>query len=123
MDLIKLGDENLDELLQAQAHVWNHTLRLISSMSLKCAVQLEIPDIIHNHGQPMTISELALALPIHPSKIHCLYRLVRILVYSGFFAEKKTDQSDRKWLCPHPCFSSSPQGQSLKCKTFVTCSA
>ncbi|XP_022753096.1 trans-resveratrol di-O-methyltransferase-like [Durio zibethinus] len=87
MDLIK-GDENIHELLQAQAHVWNHSLRFISSMSLKCAVQLEIPDIIHNHGQPMTISELALALSIQPSKVHCVYRLMRILVHSGFFAEK-----------------------------------
>ncbi|XVF39443.1 hypothetical protein PTKIN_Ptkin01aG0035200 [Pterospermum kingtungense] len=88
MDLIK-GDENLDELHQAQAHVRNHIFRFISSMSLKCAVQLEIPDIIHNHGKPMTISELASALPIHPSKANSLYRLMRILVHSGFFAEHK----------------------------------
>ncbi|XVF54565.1 hypothetical protein PTKIN_Ptkin05aG0191300 [Pterospermum kingtungense] len=42
----------------------------------------------------MTISELALALPIHPSKVHSLYRLMRILVHSGFFAEHKTGQGD-----------------------------
>ncbi|XVF39440.1 hypothetical protein PTKIN_Ptkin01aG0034900 [Pterospermum kingtungense] len=88
MDLIK-EDENLNELHQAEAHVCNHIFRFISSMSLKCAVELEIPDIIHNHGQPMTISELALVLPIHPSKLNCLYRLMRILVHSGFFAEHK----------------------------------
>ncbi|XVF39439.1 hypothetical protein PTKIN_Ptkin01aG0034800 [Pterospermum kingtungense] len=88
MDLIK-GDESVDELLQAQAHVWNHTFRFISSMSLKCAAELEIPDIIQNHGQPMTISDLALALSIHPSKVNCLYRLMRILIHSGFFAEHK----------------------------------
>ncbi|XVF36819.1 hypothetical protein REPUB_Repub19eG0091100 [Reevesia pubescens] len=95
MDLIK-GDENLDELLQAQAHVWNHIFKFISSMSLKCAVQLEIPDIIYNHGQSMTISELALALAIHPSKVHCLYRLMRILVHSGFFVEQHTGPSDKE---------------------------
>ncbi|XVF39436.1 hypothetical protein PTKIN_Ptkin01aG0034500 [Pterospermum kingtungense] len=67
MDLLK-GDENVDELLLAQTHVWNHTYRFISSMSLKCAVELEIPDIIHNHGQPITTSDLALAIHIHPSK-------------------------------------------------------
>ncbi|XVF39438.1 hypothetical protein PTKIN_Ptkin01aG0034700 [Pterospermum kingtungense] len=88
MDLVK-RDENLNELLEAQAHVWNHTFRFISSMSLKCAVELKIPDIIHNRGQPMTISELALALHIHPSKVNCVYRLMRILVHSGFFAEHK----------------------------------
>ncbi|XVF57285.1 hypothetical protein PTKIN_Ptkin06aG0192800 [Pterospermum kingtungense] len=92
MNLIK-GDENLEELLQAQAHVWNHTFRFISSMFLKCAVQLGIPDIIHKHGQPMTVSELALAIPIHPTKVNCLHRLMRILVHYGFFVEHKTGQS------------------------------
>ncbi|XVF39437.1 hypothetical protein PTKIN_Ptkin01aG0034600 [Pterospermum kingtungense] len=89
MDLLK-GDANVDELLLAQAHVWNHAFRFISSMSLKCAVELEIPDIIHNHGQPITISDLALALHIHPSKVNCVYRLMRILVHSGFFAQHKS---------------------------------
>lgn len=100
MDLVKLEDENLEELLQAQTHVWNHTFRFLSSMSLKCAVELQIPDIIHNHGQgqPMTIPDLALAIPIHPSKQNSLYRLMRILVHYGFFAEhhKITGQSNYK---------------------------
>ncbi|OMO52163.1 O-methyltransferase, family 2, partial [Corchorus capsularis] len=64
-------------------------------MSLKCAVELEIPDIIHNHGQPITISELALALSIHPKKVQSLYRLMRILVHSGFFAEHKISGQEK----------------------------
>lgn len=57
-------------------------------MSLKCGVELEIPDIIQKHGQgqPMTISELVSALSIHPSKVPGLHRLMRTLVHSGFFA-------------------------------------
>ncbi|XP_034924826.1 trans-resveratrol di-O-methyltransferase [Populus alba] len=74
------------ELLQAQAHVWNHIFNFINSMSLKCAIQLGIPDAIHNHGKPMTLSELVAVLPIHPSKAPGVYRLMRILVHSGFFA-------------------------------------
>ncbi|OMO84865.1 O-methyltransferase, family 2 [Corchorus olitorius] len=61
-------------------------------MSLKCAVEPEIPDIIHNHSQPITISELALALSIHPAKAQSLYRLMRILVHFGFFAEHKVHE-------------------------------
>jgi len=74
------------ELLQAQAHVWNHIFNFVNSMSLKCAIQLGIPDVIHNHGKPMTLSELVAVLPIHPSKAPGIYRLMRILVHSGFFA-------------------------------------
>ncbi|MBA0786529.1 hypothetical protein Gotri_025730 [Gossypium trilobum] len=96
MDLIKGDEINLDELLEAQAHVWNHTFRFISSMSLKCAVELQIPDIIHNHGQAMNLSDLALALGIHHSKLHCLHRLMRILIHSGFFAESKTNPTDQQ---------------------------
>ncbi|KAG5224754.1 hypothetical protein OIU78_023028 [Salix suchowensis] len=76
------------ELLQAQAHVWNHIFNFINSMSLKCAVELGIPDLIHNHGKPMTLAQLVAVLPIHPTKTHFVYRLMRILVHSGFFVQQ-----------------------------------
>ncbi|RVW77416.1 Trans-resveratrol di-O-methyltransferase [Vitis vinifera] len=59
------------ELLHAQAHVWNHIFNFIKSMSLKCATQLGIPDIIHNHGKPMTLPELVAKLPVHPKRSQC----------------------------------------------------
>ncbi|XP_050150623.1 trans-resveratrol di-O-methyltransferase-like [Malus sylvestris] len=75
------------ELLGAQAHVWNHIFQFINSMSLKCAVQLGIPDVIHNHGQPISLFELIAGLNVHPSKAHFISRLMRILVHSDFFAQ------------------------------------
>ncbi|GLT41056.1 hypothetical protein SLA2020_151460 [Shorea laevis] len=89
MELAEKIDVTVNELLQAQAHVWNHTYCFIKSMSLKCAVQLGIPDVIHNYGKPMTVTELAKALPIHPEKVQHLYRFMRILVTSGFFSEEE----------------------------------
>ncbi|KAK3431337.1 hypothetical protein EUGRSUZ_E03212 [Eucalyptus grandis] len=74
-------------MFQAQSHLYNHTFNFISSMSLKCTVQLCIPDVIHEHKRPMTLLELASALQIHPSKMTCLYRLMRVLVHSGIFGE------------------------------------
>ncbi|EXB67905.1 8-hydroxyquercetin 8-O-methyltransferase [Morus notabilis] len=76
------------ELVKAQAHIWNYIFNFINSMSLKCAVQLGIPDAIHSHGKPMTLSQLISALPIHQNKksdSRLIYRLMRILVNSGFF--------------------------------------
>ncbi|KAK9019568.1 hypothetical protein V6N11_054086 [Hibiscus sabdariffa] len=84
--MAKMDTVNVNELLQAQAHVWNHIFNFINSMSLKCAVDLGIPDIIHNHGKPMTVTELVAALPtLNPTKACNIYRLMRILVHLGFF--------------------------------------
>ncbi|GLT80904.1 hypothetical protein SLA2020_523150 [Shorea laevis] len=89
-------DEAAKELFQAQAHLYKHVFNFISSMSLKCAVQLGIPDIIHSHGGPITLSELVSALPIHPTKVNCVYRLMRMLVHSGFFATTRKFQGDKE---------------------------
>ncbi|MFQ6656558.1 hypothetical protein Gotur_026603 [Gossypium turneri] len=89
MDMVNANGEHVNELLQAQAHVWNHIFKFINSMSLKCAIDLGIPDIIQNHGKPMTITELVAALPmLNPTKACNIYRLMRILVHSGFFAQR-----------------------------------
>ncbi|WJX58418.1 hypothetical protein P8452_43880 [Trifolium repens] len=63
-------------LLKAQTHVWNHIFSFINSMSLKCIVDLGIPDIIHNYGKPMPLSKLISSLSIHPSKNHKLTSIV-----------------------------------------------
>ncbi|WCJ30893.1 Pluviatolide O-methyltransferase [Euphorbia peplus] len=91
MDLIdekiKFQDHDHGHLLKSHAHIWNHTFNFIKSMSLKCAVELNIPDIIHNHGGPMTLSELESCLSsLDPSKSQHLPRLMRVLVDSGFFS-------------------------------------
>lgn len=88
------------ELFQAQTHIWNHMFSFMKSMSLKCAVQLGIPDIIHNHGQPITIPQIATALNVHPNKIQGLYRLMRILVHFDFFAQQRIKGDEAYWLTP-----------------------
>ncbi|XP_038888483.1 trans-resveratrol di-O-methyltransferase-like isoform X2 [Benincasa hispida] len=79
--------ESNNDLLEAQAHIWNHIFDFINSMSLKCAIQLGIPDAIHRHGpNPMPLSLLVSSLKLHPNKTQFIYRLMRLLTYSGFFA-------------------------------------
>ncbi|KAK9922653.1 hypothetical protein M0R45_031108 [Rubus argutus] len=88
--------EHSTQLLQAQAHIWNHIFSFIKSMTLKSAIQLGIPDIIQKHGHPMTLSELTSALPIHPTKAPSVYRLMRILVHSGFLEQNKLSEMDKE---------------------------
>lgn len=94
------GEVSTDELLQAQAHVWNHILTFVSSMSLKCAIQLGIPDAIHRHGKPITLSQLLESIPAHNSKSQCIRRLMRVLVQSKFFVEDGSQEEARYWLTP-----------------------
>ncbi|XP_028807843.1 trans-resveratrol di-O-methyltransferase-like [Neltuma alba] len=76
-------------LLHTQTHIWNHIFSFINSMSLKSAIDLNIPDIIHKHGKPMPLSLLISSLQIHPSKSQNVYRLMLILTHTGFFSLQK----------------------------------
>ncbi|KAM7273141.1 hypothetical protein ACFE04_027805 [Oxalis oulophora] len=87
MDLFR--DIGTSDLLQAHAHVWKHTCSFINSMSLKCAIELNIPDIIHKHGKPMSLSKLTSVLQTNSQKVDCISRLMRLLIHSGFFALQK----------------------------------
>lgn len=72
-------------------------------MTLKCAVELGIPDIINKNshdGQPILLSKLISQLPINPSKAQFVPRLMRILVHFGFFAPHKLDQEEGYSLTP-----------------------
>nr|AKN79309.1 caffeovl-CoAO-methyltransferase 1 [Betula platyphylla] len=68
----------------------------IDSMSLNTAIQLGIPDVIHNHGQPLTLPQLVSELHIHPNKTSCVHRLMRLLVQSGFFAKTKVHGNENE---------------------------
>lgn len=88
--------QNAEELFEAQSHLYHYTYNFIGSVCLKTAVQLGIPDIIHNHGQPITIPQLVLALKIHPTKSTHVYRLMRLLEHSGFFASSKIVKDEKE---------------------------
>ncbi|CAJ1970735.1 unnamed protein product [Sphenostylis stenocarpa] len=88
------NEEHAAKLLRAQSHIWNHVFSFINSMSLKCTVDLGIPDIIHNYGQPMPLSNLIASLPINSSKTHFIHRLMRIMIHSGFFSQHSDTHND-----------------------------
>ncbi|KAL2503403.1 Trans-resveratrol di-O-methyltransferase [Forsythia ovata] len=100
------GGEKSTKLLNAQAHVWNHIFNFINSMSLKCAVQLAILDIIHKHGKPMTLAELVEALPMNKMKAQFVPCLMCILIHLGFFMKAKISKGEEEtgyWITPASC--------------------
>ncbi|XP_060194115.1 trans-resveratrol di-O-methyltransferase-like [Lycium barbarum] len=78
--------ETASELFKAQAHIYKHAFGYANSMALKCAIQLGVPYIIHNHKKPITLPELVSALKLPSSKLIAFHRLMRLLVHSQFFA-------------------------------------
>jgi O-methyltransferase domain/Dimerisation domain len=94
-------------LPQAQAEVWNLTFGFLKSMSLKCALELGIPDAISNNGQAMSLRQLHGALSLAPSKIPHLRRLMRSLTHFGFFVEKSVD------VCNEPVYDLTAQSRLL----------
>ena len=81
------------ELLQAQADLWRHSLYYLTSMGLRCAVELEIPTTIHHLGGVTTLPDLMSALSLPSGKMPFLGRLMRMLVTSGVFATDKDSKS------------------------------
>ncbi|KAK1604115.1 hypothetical protein QYE76_027788 [Lolium multiflorum] len=81
------------ELLQAQADLWRHSLYYLTSMGLRCAVELEIPTTIHKLGGVASLPDLTSALCLPPVKMPFLGRLMRVLVTSGVFAADDASES------------------------------
>ncbi|KAF7119513.1 hypothetical protein RHSIM_Rhsim13G0180900 [Rhododendron simsii] len=88
------GQLGAKELFQAQSHIYKHAFSFANSMCLSGAIQLGIPDIIHNHKQPITLPELVSSLHLPPEKTNSIYRLLRLLVHLGFFAIAKANTNE-----------------------------
>nr|CAB3489461.1 unnamed protein product [Digitaria exilis] len=88
------------ELLQAQADLWRHSLYYLTSMALKCAVELHIPTAIHNLGGATSLPNLVTALSLPESKLPFLRRLMRLLVTSGIFVSDSNAEVETYGLNP-----------------------
>ncbi|KAL6875747.1 hypothetical protein ACP4OV_013260 [Aristida adscensionis] len=93
------------ELLQAQADLWRHSLRYLTSMALRCAVELGIPTAIYRLGGAATAPSLVTALSLPATKLPFLRRVMRLLAASDIFA---ADESSEE-----PIYSITPQSYLL----------
>ena len=73
--------------LQGQAEIWKFMFGFADSMALKSVVELRIADIIHSHGGPMSLSQIASSINGgSPSPdVNCLARIMRLLVRRKIF--------------------------------------
>ncbi|CDO96828.1 unnamed protein product [Coffea canephora] len=85
--------ENLVELREAQDYAGTQIFNFRKCASLKCAIELGIPDVIAQHGKPIMLSGLISTLPINPSKSIHIHRLMRFLSNAGFFVQQNEGYS------------------------------
>ncbi|GMY07738.1 desmethylxanthohumol 6'-O-methyltransferase-like [Fagus crenata] len=82
--------KEVQALLKGQAEIWQHLFGFVDSMALKCAVELRIADIIHSHGGPITLCQIASGIINSPSlDIPYLARIMRSLTLYGLTPASK----------------------------------
>ncbi|KAI4331937.1 hypothetical protein L6164_016884 [Bauhinia variegata] len=80
--------------LQGQANIWNYMFSFADSMAQKSAVELRIPDIIHRHGEPISLTQIMAGISDAPSPdITCLARIMRLLVRRKIFSSHQAPGS------------------------------
>ncbi|KAK1699179.1 hypothetical protein QYE76_015876 [Lolium multiflorum] len=79
------GQSTDKALLDAEHELWRTSFSYIKSMAIKSALDLRLADAIHHHGGSATLSQIVARVTLHPSKIQCLRRLMRVLTLSSVF--------------------------------------
>ncbi|KAK6919536.1 O-methyltransferase domain [Dillenia turbinata] len=96
-------------MLKGQAEIWEILFGFVESMAMKSAVELRIPDIIHSHGSPISLSQIASEIDSPNGEIdtNCLVRIMRLLVRKKIFTAQTSSNgaetlygitSSSKWL-------------------------
>ncbi|KDP24165.1 hypothetical protein JCGZ_25822 [Jatropha curcas] len=78
-------DLESETLLRGQKEIWQLLFGFADSMVLKAAVELGIPDIIHSHARPISLSQIASGIDSSSPDIACLERIMRYLVRKDIF--------------------------------------
>ncbi|CAN0896765.1 Probable O-methyltransferase 3 [Linum grandiflorum] len=107
--------DSYDEILGAQAHIWSWSFSQIIPMCVKCAVELGIPDAIHNNGgSAVPLSALISTLGIPPSKTEPFRCIMRILTHTaGLFTPEKQNREGEELDSEEEFFSLNPSSRLL----------
>ncbi|KAL1557997.1 acetylserotonin O-methyltransferase-like [Salvia divinorum] len=74
----------------AKLEMWSYALGFTPTAVVKCAIDLQIADVIESHGGSMTLADLSAALDCSPP---ILRRIMRYLVHRRFFAHAASSYS------------------------------
>ncbi|XP_058736454.1 isoflavone-7-O-methyltransferase 9-like [Vicia villosa] len=80
------------EIFHGQNQLYKHMYGMLDSMCLKWCIEMNIPTIIHNHGKPISLSDLVSTLQVPSTKFGNVQRLMRYLAHNGIFEIIITNQ-------------------------------
>lgn len=80
-----MDNQNAIEFFEGQNLLYMQIFGNLRPVCLMWACELGIPDIISNHGKPITLLELVSALQIPPSKVGFVKRFMRFLAHNRIF--------------------------------------
>ena len=102
-----------DDHQAAQAKIWEIVYGFSDTLVLRCAIQLGIADILHKHGGPISLAELASRIPVNCRNVDHLYRIMRYLVHMKLFSTRTIDGQLRYELEPAAKFLVKGWDQSM----------
>ncbi|MED6108281.1 hypothetical protein PIB30_022238 [Stylosanthes scabra] len=85
-----------NDIFEGQVHLYKLLFAFYDSLCLKWCVDQSIPNIIRNHGQPMTLHELASTLKVPQAKVSGVHRLMRYLAHIGLFDTVRIQKEDEE---------------------------
>lgn len=94
-----LTEDADEQLLQGKAKILNLSLAFTHSFALKSAVELRIADIIHSHGKPMSLSQIASNIDSTTTSslnLTNLERLMQVLVWNNIFSINYNDNNNNQ---------------------------
>lgn len=75
---------------KSQVDIWQYVFGFTPMAVVKCAVELQIADVLESHGRAMSLLDLSSAIACSPSALH---RIMRYLIHRGFFKlQESTNQ-------------------------------
>ncbi|KAK4380874.1 Acetylserotonin O-methyltransferase [Sesamum angolense] len=81
----------MDEEAQSRVDVWKYAYGFDTMRVVACVIELELPDVLENHGSPMTLSQLSSAVGCPETS---LYRILRFLTHNGIFKKQGNSTED-----------------------------
>lgn len=99
--------------MHAKAQIWKHIYGFAESLTLKCAIELGVPDILHKHGKPLILSEIAGELTIPSPSMDRLHRIMRFLVHMKLFANVVDGPEEKYTLTPASKLLVRPEEKNL----------
>ncbi|KAH6804225.1 hypothetical protein C2S51_032472 [Perilla frutescens var. frutescens] len=82
--ILKEADDDERQLQQAKLEMWGYAFGFTPMAVVKCAIQLQIADVLQTHGGAMTHSELSAAVGCSPEVFR---RIMRYLINRHIFKQ------------------------------------